>query len=606
MTHGDHIVKRRGAHSTKGHSLVIVLVAVLGGIGLAIAAWAYFTATGSGSGVASVSSLSAPTGVSGTATGTTVAVSWTGVTPPGSGTFGYYVTRAVASGYSGTGGYACGSSPTSLLAATPTSCNDTSVASGTYTYKVTAVYNTWTATSTASSDVTVNASVLNSFSVVPSTFTPTAGTQFNVTITALDQFSNTYTAYTGTQCVTFSGPSNSPAPSSTAPSYPAKGSCTSGSAVTFVSGVSTGVNAANITLYDAENPLFTVTDNPSGKTGTASLTVIAAALNSFKVPTPSTQTAGSFFNETITALDAYDNAASGWTSVNNCVRFSGPSSSPAPSSSTPSYPSAGSCGTGNSALNFDGSGQVTATITLYDAQSTSLTVTSVTTPAGETGSSGSFTVSASTLNSFKVPTPSTQTAGTFFNETITAVDAWDNPASGWTSGTECVTFSGPSSSPSPSSTAPLYPVPTASCTTGESGLSFNSSGQASATVTLYDAQSTSLTVTSVTSPSGKTGSTGSFTVSAAGLNSFTVPNPGTQTAGSFFNETITAVDAWDNPASGWTSGTECVTFSGPSSSPSPSSTAPLYPVPTASCTTGESGLSFNSSGQASATVTLYD
>jgi len=35
---------------------------------------------------------------------------------------------------------------------------------------------------------------------------PTAGTAFNETITAFDQFGNTSTGFTGTQCITFSGP----------------------------------------------------------------------------------------------------------------------------------------------------------------------------------------------------------------------------------------------------------------------------------------------------------------------------------------------------------------------------------------------------------------
>ena len=138
-----------------------------------------------------------------------------------------------------------------------------------------------------------------------------------------------------------------------------------------------------------------------------------------------------------------------------------------------------------------------------------------------------------------------------------------------------MTFSGPSSSPSPV-TAPLYPVPTASCSTGQSGLTFNASGQATAAITLYDAQSPTLTVTSNHAVAGKTGASGAFLVSPSTLGSFTVPTPSTQTAGTSFNETITALDAYGNPGpNGWTSGTECVTFSGPSSSPSPV-TAPLY------------------------------
>jgi hypothetical protein len=156
MRRGIHAT-RRGVHSTRRRSQVGLLIAALGVLGIAGAAWAFFTSTGSGIAHASVGALNAPTNVSGSPTGSTVALSWTGVTDPGSGTFGYYVTRTPYP--SGSPGYACSSSPTSLLPATPTSCGDTSVASGTYTYTVTAVYNSWTATSTPSSPVTVDATI---------------------------------------------------------------------------------------------------------------------------------------------------------------------------------------------------------------------------------------------------------------------------------------------------------------------------------------------------------------------------------------------------------------------------------------------------------------
>jgi hypothetical protein len=225
--------------------------------------------------------------------------------------------------------------------------------------------------------------------------------------------------------------------------------------------------------------------------------------------------------------------------------------------------------------------------------------------AGKTGVSGSFTVGAGALNSFTAPTPATQTAGTSFNETITAIDSFGNAASGWTSGTACVTFSGPSSSPN--ATVPLYPVPTASCTTGQSGLSFNSSAQATAAITLYDAQSTTFTVTSVTAPAGKTGTSGSFTVSNKNaINSFSLsPSTSTPTAGTAFTVSLTALDQYGNTDTNYT-GTECVTFSGPASSPN--ATAPLYPAK-ASCSTGSSSLTF-ASGVATAgnaaSITLYD
>lgn len=132
---------------------LLATLAAVGVLALGGAAWAYFTSTGSGTGAGAVGSLAAPTDVSGTPSGSTVAVTWNGVANPGSGTFGYYVTRTPSP--SGTAAPACGSSPTSLLPATPTSCSDTSVPNGSYTYTVTAVYNSFSATSSPSSTVTI-------------------------------------------------------------------------------------------------------------------------------------------------------------------------------------------------------------------------------------------------------------------------------------------------------------------------------------------------------------------------------------------------------------------------------------------------------------------
>jgi hypothetical protein len=125
--------------------VVIGVFAVVGG------AWAYFTSVGAGTGAASVGSLPAPTNVTGVQSGSTVTVSWTGVADSGPENFGYYVTRTPVP--SGATVDVCGSSPTSLLPRTPTTCNDNSVSSGTYTYTVTAVYSSFS--SNASGQVTV-------------------------------------------------------------------------------------------------------------------------------------------------------------------------------------------------------------------------------------------------------------------------------------------------------------------------------------------------------------------------------------------------------------------------------------------------------------------
>ena len=126
------------------------LVAVVASLVAATSALAYWAATGSGSGAATTGTLAAPTAVTANATNATVAVNWTA--SAGSPTpDGYLVTRTNSSNVTAN---ACGTSASQL--ATSTSCSDTNVPPGTYTYKVTAIYKTWTADSAPSSSVTVN------------------------------------------------------------------------------------------------------------------------------------------------------------------------------------------------------------------------------------------------------------------------------------------------------------------------------------------------------------------------------------------------------------------------------------------------------------------
>ncbi len=123
-------------------------------------------------------------------------VTWDPVAFPRGGTGGYYVQRFA--GDSNTPSAACGSSPSSLLSPTTTSCTDSGLVPGTsYEYQVVAAYDSWIAPSAVSTAVSLSASALRSFGLAPSTSTPTAGTPFSVTVTALDQYDHTYAAYTG-------------------------------------------------------------------------------------------------------------------------------------------------------------------------------------------------------------------------------------------------------------------------------------------------------------------------------------------------------------------------------------------------------------------------
>lgn len=132
-------------------SVAVIAVAILTVFTTSLA-WAFWTGIGSGTASASTATLSAPTGLSAKANNANVAVGWSGVTAPdGGGVDGFYVQRLAGAAATA----ACDSSPGSLLAAGTLSCSDRSVPAGTYTYKVTAVFRSWSATSDASPSVTV-------------------------------------------------------------------------------------------------------------------------------------------------------------------------------------------------------------------------------------------------------------------------------------------------------------------------------------------------------------------------------------------------------------------------------------------------------------------
>lgn len=127
----------------------IVFTVLLAGTG---GAWAFFRAIGNGSGAARTGTLGAPTNIAeGPLSGSTVPVSWTASSTAGAGIApqGYYVTRTNTS--TKVTSPACGSSASVLLSTTTctdgsgTPASNTAVPSGTYSYTVTAVYNSWAA-----------------------------------------------------------------------------------------------------------------------------------------------------------------------------------------------------------------------------------------------------------------------------------------------------------------------------------------------------------------------------------------------------------------------------------------------------------------------------
>lgn len=136
-------------------TLAIVAGSGVAAVGLtASGASAFFTASATASATVHVGGLDAPTAVTAAQDpgAGTVDVQWTGPAKPGGLAIdGYYVERLDGS----TASPACGSSATGLLASGASGCHDSGIAPGSYTYRVTAVFRTFTATSAPSDGVTV-------------------------------------------------------------------------------------------------------------------------------------------------------------------------------------------------------------------------------------------------------------------------------------------------------------------------------------------------------------------------------------------------------------------------------------------------------------------
>src|SRR5262249_18835525 len=155
------------------------------------------------------------------------------------------------------------------------------------------------------------------------------------------------------------------------------------------------------------NQTITATDTvTSSITGTSnSIVVNGAAATHFTVSAPSSATAGSAFNFTVTALDQFNNTSASYAGT---VHFTSTDRAAVlPADSTLS----GGTGTFSSTLKTAGNQTITAT----DTSNSSIT-----------GTSNTITVSAAAATHFTVSAPSSATAGTAFNFTVTALDQFNN------------------------------------------------------------------------------------------------------------------------------------------------------------------------------------
>jgi uncharacterized delta-60 repeat protein len=228
----------------------------------------------------------------------------------------------------------------------------------------------------------------------------TAGTAFNVTLTAQDPYGNTATSYTGTVHFTSSDQKAV---------LPANYTFTSSDA-----GTHTFTNGA--TLKTAGKQTITATDTvTSSITGTATVSVTAAAASTFSVSAPSSVTAGAAFTVTVTAQDAYGNRATGYRGTAHFT--SSDSKAVLPADYTFTATDSGSHSFSNG-----------ATLKTAGTQSITATDTVTSTITGQ----ASIKVNAAAASVLVVSGfPSPIAHGTAANFTVTAQDAYGNVATGY-------------------------------------------------------------------------------------------------------------------------------------------------------------------------------
>ena len=423
--------------------LVAALLAAIGG-----SAVAFFTSEGVGTASAAVSKLSASTITTATpAAGGTVALVWSAVSAPGSEAVRYYVTRD--------GGDPGGTCAAPAVPAAATSCTDSGLAPGTYSYTVTAVWRSWSVVSTIkTAKVTIGPAAY--FTVAAASATPAVGAANNLTIAAKDENGATVTTYTGVHSLTFSGASASPSGTvptvvNSANSAIAFGNATS---INFTSGVATVTSSRNglMKIFRAGPANVVATESASGITTATplALTVTPGAATKYAVGGATTTPAAGARNDlTITAQDTYGNTATAYTGSHNLI-FSGASASPGGNLPTVSN-SAGTdvpFGTAT-AIEFSAgvatpSGIANGEMTLYKSGAASVKATE---GSLTNATALAVTVAAGTANKLVLGgSTSTPVAAASSNLTTTARDAYENTATSY-AGSKSITFSGASAGP---------------------------------------------------------------------------------------------------------------------------------------------------------------
>jgi hypothetical protein len=416
-------------------------------------ALAYFTGGGVGSASAAVSNLGAPTITTATpAVGGTVTLAWTSVSTPGSGAVTYYVTRD--------GGDPAGTCAVPAVPAAATNCIDKEVPAGSHTYAVTAVWRSWTATSSVST-VKVSTGTVTHFTITAATSTPAVSAADNLTIAAKDDGENTIATYTGSHSLIFSGASASPG--GTVPTVAnSSGSATAfgkDTAINFSAGIATVSSSKNglMKIYRAGPASIAATESSTsiGTDSPLQIVVTPGAASKYTLAAATTTPeAGAADDLTITALDTYGNTVTSHTGSHSLV-FSGATAGPGGNLPTVSDSTGAEVPFGTAtAIDFEAgvatpSGPTNGEMRLYKSGSASVKVSegALTSPTAL-----ALTVAAGAAAKLVLTGSSaTPVAAASSNLTTTAKDAYENTATAY-AGLKGLTFSG--AIPSPNGTAP--------------------------------------------------------------------------------------------------------------------------------------------------------
>jgi hypothetical protein len=338
----------------------------------------------------------------------------------------------------------------------------------------------------------------SSFSVSGFPSSTTAGAAGSFTVTAKNTDGTTATSYTGTVHFTSSDPQAG---------LPAD--------YTFTA-TDNGVHAFSAALKTAGAQALTATDTTAGLTGSeTSITVNPAAASRLGVSASAGGTAGTAFSVTVTALDPYNNAATGYTGAVHFTSTDGQAVLPSNYTFTAAD---------NGVHTFSGVILKTA-----GAQ----TVAASDTVASAITGGAAVTINAAAASTMTVAGfPSSITAGAAGSLTVTLKDAYGNIATGYTGTVHFTSSDGKAALPA-----------NYTFTAADAGVHTFSA-------VLKIAGTQSLTVADTTT-ANLTGTDGGVTVNAAAASQFIISAPSTVTSGVAFSLTITVEDAYGNAVTGY-------------------------------------------------------